>query len=91
MPEKLGHDRMTTRSWKRRRRRGAGNDGTSDSFSETCRILYDSRDKEGQAAALISVEVIEFVRGHAAELDAAGKYERDGDYDYFGCKTPEKS
>jgi len=64
---------------------------TSDSFTETCRMLHDYRDKQDREAALISDEVWEFVADNAAQLDAAVQYERDFDYDYFGFKTLEKS
>ena len=64
---------------------------TSDSFSETCRVLYEYKDKQGRPAALSSDEVANFVMAHAAELDAAVMYKRDYEYDYFGFKTLEKS
>ena len=64
---------------------------TSDSFSETCRVLYEYKDKQGRPAALLSDEVANFVMAHAAELDAAVMYKRDYEYDYFGFKTLEKS
>jgi len=64
---------------------------TSDSFSGTCKVLHEYRDKEGRSAALVSDEVMTFISDNASELDAAVKYERDGDYDYFGFKTLEKS
>mmetsp|Transcript_43242 Transcript_43242/g.77728 ORF Transcript_43242/g.77728 Transcript_43242/m.77728 type:complete len:807 (+) Transcript_43242:65-2485(+) len=64
---------------------------TSDSFSETCRILRQYRDKQDRAAPLISQEVWGFIDANSERLDAAVKYERDFDYDYFGFKTLEKS
>jgi len=64
---------------------------TSDSFSQTCRSLYEYHDKQGRPASLIAEEVWIFVDLHAAELDAAVDYTRDYDYDYFGFKTLEKS
>jgi ribonucleotide reductase alpha subunit len=64
---------------------------TLDSFTDTCRMLYEYRDKQDRPAALISDEVWEFVQSNAAELDAAVEYQRDFDYDYFGFKTLEKS
>ena len=62
---------------------------TSDSFSETCRVLYEYKDKQGRPAALLSDEVANFVMAHAAELDAAVMYKRDYEYDDFGFKTLE--
>lgn len=64
---------------------------TSDSFSETCRGLYEYKDRQGRAAGLLSESVWKFIEGNAAELDAAIDYTRDFAYDYFGFKTLEKS
>lgn len=64
---------------------------TSDSFSETCRQLYEYRDKQGRAAALISDEVWKFVEENAKAIDSAIDFNRDLGYDYFGFKTLEKS
>merc|ERR1719409_1300293 len=64
---------------------------TSNSFVETCRALHDYVDKQGRSASLISEVVWEFVESNGAALDAAIDYSRDGDYDYFGFKTLEKS
>jgi len=64
---------------------------TSDSFSETCRGLFEYNDKQGRPAALLAEDVYKFVEGNAARLDAAVDYKRDFDYDYFGFKTLEKS
>jgi ribonucleoside-diphosphate reductase alpha subunit len=64
---------------------------TSDSFSETCRQLYEYRDKQGRAAALISDEVWKFIEENAKAIDSAIDFNRDLGYDYFGFKTLEKS
>merc|ERR1719506_356979 len=64
---------------------------TSDSFSETCRTLYEFQDKQGRSAKLLSDGVWQFIEANAAQLDAAIDYKRDHDYDYFGFKTLEKS
>jgi len=64
---------------------------TSNSFLETCRALHEYRDEQGRSASLIADDVWEFVSANGAELDAAVNYSRDGDYDYFGFKTLEKS
>jgi len=64
---------------------------TSDSFVETCRALYEYRDKQGRPAALISEVVWEFISANGKELDAAIDFSRDHEYDYFGFKTLEKS
>jgi ribonucleotide reductase alpha subunit len=64
---------------------------TSDSFSETSRMLHGFVDKQGRSAALLSDEVASFIEENAAELDDAVDYRRDSDYDYFGFKTLEKS
>lgn len=62
---------------------------TSDSFSETCRVLFEYRDKQGRPAALLSEEVWGFIQNNSTELDAVMNYQRDFDYDYFGFKTRE--
>lgn len=65
---------------------------TSKSFSNTMKRLYTYVDpKTGENAALISKEVYEAVRKHAALLDSSIIYDRDYTYDYFGFKTLEKS
>merc|ERR1719191_1736433 len=56
---------------------------TSDSFSDTSRVLYEYIDKQGRCAALLSTEVWDFIRENAAKLNAAVDYKRDFDYDYF--------
>ncbi|CAJ1383694.1 unnamed protein product [Effrenium voratum] len=64
---------------------------TSDSFAETCRLLYTYVDLQGRPAALLSQEMWTFVEANAEKLDAAIDYKRDLGYDYFGFKTLEKS
>merc|ERR1719456_213496 len=49
---------------------------TSDSFSETSRILFEYTDKQGRPAALLSEEVAEFIKQNADELDKAVAYKR---------------
>ncbi|HEX8545408.1 MAG TPA: ribonucleoside-diphosphate reductase subunit alpha [Cytophagaceae bacterium] len=65
---------------------------TSKSFSNTMKRLYTYEDpKTGENASLISKEVYESVRKHAALLDSSIIYDRDFYYDYFGFKTLERS
>lgn len=65
---------------------------TSKSFSNTMKRLYSYEDpKTGENAALISKDVYEVIRKHAALLDSSIIYERDFNYDYFGFKTLERS
>ncbi|MCS7004116.1 MAG: ribonucleoside-diphosphate reductase subunit alpha [Cytophagales bacterium] len=65
---------------------------TSNSFSNTMKRLYEYRDpKTGENASLISREVYEVIRNHAALLDSVIDYNRDYNFDYFGFKTLEKS
>ncbi|CAK9017227.1 unnamed protein product [Durusdinium trenchii] len=64
---------------------------TSDSFVETCRLLFTYRDLQGRPAALLAEDVWEFVEANAERLDAAMDYQRDLGYDYFGFKTLERS
>ncbi len=66
--------------------------GTSKSFSSTIKRLFLYEDpKTGENAALISREVYEVVKEHAALLDETIIYDRDFGYDYFGFKTLERS
>ena len=64
---------------------------TLQSFSQTCRSMFEYEDKQGRPAALISDEVWNFIRENASQLDEAVDYERDFAFDYFGFKTLEKS
>jgi ribonucleoside-diphosphate reductase alpha subunit len=64
---------------------------TSGSFSTTCRILHEYRDKQDRPASLIANDVAEFVQANAEQLDTAIDCSRDYGYDYFGFKTLEKS
>ena len=65
---------------------------TNKSFSGTIKRLYTYEDpKTGENASLISKEVYEVVRQHAALLDSTIIYDRDYGYDYFGYRTLEKS
>ena len=65
---------------------------TQKSFSATMKRLFNYTDpKTGENAALLSKEVYDVIKKHAAELDAAIIYDRDFGYDYFGFKTLEKS
>jgi ribonucleoside-diphosphate reductase alpha subunit len=64
---------------------------TSDSFSDTCRALYEYVDKQGRPASLIADSVWKFIVENKEALDAAIDYGRDREYDYFGFKTLEKS
>jgi ribonucleoside-diphosphate reductase alpha chain len=65
---------------------------TQKSFSATMKRLYNYTDpKTGENAALLSKEVYDVIKKHAAELDGAIIYDRDFGYDYFGFKTLEKS
>jgi len=64
---------------------------TSDSFTETCRALFEYTDKQGRSAALLAEDVWDFISTNAAVLNRAIDYQRDYGYDYFGFKTLEKS
>ncbi len=65
---------------------------TLKSFSATMKRLYTYVDpKTGENASLLSKEVYEVIRQHAALLDSTIIYDRDYGYDYFGYKTLEKS
>ncbi len=60
--------------------------------SNTMKRLYTYEDpKTGENASLLSKEVYEIIRKHAALLDSSIIYDRDYNYDYFGYKTLERS
>jgi len=60
-------------------------------FSETIKLLFEYKDKQGRPASLIAEDVYKVIMDNAEKLDAAVDYKRDYDYDYFGFKTLEKS
>ena len=65
---------------------------TSDSFSHTIHLQNTYvNPKTKEPAPTVSDEIAKIVKKHAAQLDAAIKYERDFDYDFFGFKTLERS
>ncbi len=65
---------------------------TKESFAETIETLYAYIDpKTGKHAPLIADDVLEIVRNNADTLDAAVRFERDYEYDFFGFKTLERS
>ncbi len=65
---------------------------TRDSFTETVEALHAYIDpKTGKHAPLIADDVLDIVRANKDTLDAAVRYERDYDYDFFGFKTLERS
>lgn len=65
---------------------------TLTSFSETIKKLRHAiHPKTGKMAPLIAEDVYDIVMANAETLDAAVKYERDFDYDYFGFKTLERA
>ena len=65
---------------------------TKDKFSE---VVADLRayihPVTGKPAPLIAEDVAEIVAANAERLDAAVRYERSFEYDYFGFKTLERS
>lgn len=65
---------------------------TNDSFSATVQALYDYVDDvTGKAAPLIDDDTFRIVMENREQLDAAVRYERDYEYDFFGFKTLERS
>lgn len=64
---------------------------TLSSFSTVMEDLYAFRDSNGDHCPLLSQTFIEFVRAHAADLDAMCDFSRDYLFSYFGFKTLEKS
>ncbi|GBG30386.1 Ribonucleoside-diphosphate reductase large subunit [Hondaea fermentalgiana] len=65
---------------------------TCDSFSETASLLRNHiHPRNGEKAPLIAEDVYQIIMANKERLDAAVKYERDFEYDYFGFKTLERS
>mmetsp|Transcript_117063 Transcript_117063/g.372715 ORF Transcript_117063/g.372715 Transcript_117063/m.372715 type:complete len:847 (+) Transcript_117063:92-2632(+) len=64
---------------------------TSDSFSATCRRLWEATGEGGMPDPAITEDLWAFVRDNAAELDSIVDYSRDFSYDYFGLRTLERS
>jgi ribonucleoside-diphosphate reductase alpha chain len=65
---------------------------TEASFSRVvARLANQVVPKTGETMSYLDAGLVAFVAAHAAELDAAIKYERDYDFDYFGFKTLEKA
>jgi len=61
---------------------------TLDSFSENAERLHAyTHPKTGLPAPLLADDVFEIIMNNRERLDAAIKYERDFEYDYFGLKT----
>lgn len=65
---------------------------TTDSFSGTIASLYNYIDPvTDKAAPLISDNIYAIIMANKDRLDAAVRYERDYNYDFFGFKTLERS
>lgn len=65
---------------------------TRDSFSDTITDLYEYVDPvTNKSAPLIADDVYEIIQANKDTLDAAVRYERDYEYDFFGFKTLERS
>ncbi|MGB1697663.1 MAG: ribonucleoside-diphosphate reductase subunit alpha [Thermoplasmatota archaeon] len=65
---------------------------TSDSFCDTIDALYNYIDPvTDKAAPLISDKIHKIIMANRERLDAAVRYERDYNYDFFGFKTLERS
>ena len=60
-------------------------------FSECVEKLCATVDSNGEAAPLVTEEILEVTRANKDKLNAAVKPERDLDFDYFGFKTLQKS
>ncbi|KAL8439857.1 hypothetical protein Efla_004383 [Eimeria flavescens] len=64
---------------------------TSSDFAEVVDKLHSYVDAHGREAPLIHDDVYNFVMENRGTLNAAIKYQRDFDYDYFAFKTLERS
>jgi ribonucleoside-diphosphate reductase alpha chain len=64
---------------------------TKTDFLEVSEKLREFKDKQGREAPLINERLLEVVRKNKDKIQAAIKYERDFNFDYFGFRTLEKS
>ena len=64
---------------------------TSETFSETVRILWQFTDVNGFASPLVSKELYRLVEEYGEHLDSIIDYNRDYLIDYFGFKTLERA
>jgi ribonucleoside-diphosphate reductase alpha subunit len=64
---------------------------THDDFLQVVVRLREYKDKQGREAPLVNERLVEVVRKNQEKIQAAIKYERDFNFDYFGFKTLEKS
>jgi ribonucleoside-diphosphate reductase alpha subunit len=64
---------------------------TNDDFYTVIKTLHEYRDKVGRDASLINKDLFNVVENNKEVIQAAIKYERDFNFDYFGFKTLEKS
>jgi len=65
---------------------------TSDSFADTIvKLRNHIHPRNGEKAPLVAEDVYDIIMANKERLDAAVKYERDFEYEYFGFKTLERS
>jgi len=64
---------------------------TNDNFLEVAKILRNYKDDTEKEAPLINERCYKVIEDNIDRIQAAIKYERDFDFDYFGFKTLEKS
>jgi ribonucleoside-diphosphate reductase alpha subunit len=64
---------------------------TKESFSETMRILYQFKDKNGKQSPLVSEELFNIVKKNSSFFNKLCDYSRDFLIDYFGFKTLERA
>ena len=65
---------------------------TKKVFTEVVEIMHKHvNPKSGQKASLIADDVYEIIMSNADRINSEIVYDRDFDYDYFGCKTLESS
>jgi ribonucleotide reductase alpha subunit len=64
---------------------------TEEAFSTVMQTLYDYRDKHDISSPLVTMEFIDIVHKHEAELNDMCDYNRDYLIEYFGFKTLERA
>jgi ribonucleoside-diphosphate reductase alpha subunit len=64
---------------------------TNPNFLEVVTILRNYRDNNDREAPLVNARLLEVVSANSEKIQAALKYDRDFNFDYFGFRTLEKS
>ena len=67
------------------------NQNTLDSFTDTIKLLYETKDIRGEPSPLIDRRTYKVAVNYRDKIQEVIDYRRDYNFDYFGFKTLEKS